>query len=255
MLMNYHNIKKLESVVNFGFFNSLGGVSKGDYYSLNCNRQSEDNKINVNKNIKIALKKLGIEKKKIKLINQIHSKKIFEVNKSNYKKNIYGDGLITMEKEFALAILTADCAPIFIFDIRKRIICCLHSGWKGTLSNIVSESISKLERKNIKKQDIVAVVGPCLGFRNYEVDKNFKIKFIKKNNFYLNFFKSKNYKKDLFNLRGIINYQLRESGVHKLYNINKDTYNDYNNFFSYRRLSHEKKIKSGRMINIISLRD
>jgi len=255
MLKNYHNLKKLEAFVNFGFFTSLGGISKGDYYSLNCNSKSEDKKINIKTNIKLALKKLGIERNRIKLINQIHSKKIFQINNINYKKKISGDGLITMEKKLALGVLTADCAPIFIFDIQKTIICCLHAGWQGTLSNIVNESILKLENKNIKKDNIIAIVGPCLGFKNYEVNKNFKMKFLKKNRSYSKFFKSKNNKKDLFNLRGILNYQLGKSGISEIYNINKDTYIKTNNFFSYRRSTHQKKIKSGRMINIISLRD
>ena len=88
MIKDYYYLKKLEKYVNLGFFKSTGGVSKGDYFSLNCNKNSEDNKINVKKNINIALKKLGLERKKIKLINQIHSKKIFEINNINYKKLI-----------------------------------------------------------------------------------------------------------------------------------------------------------------------
>ena len=255
MIKNYFNLKKIENKINLGFFSSKGGVSKGDFLSLNCSKNSKDKKNNIKKNINLALKKLKIEHKQLKLINQIHSNKIYFINNKNFKNELYGDGLITRDNNLALAVLTADCAPIFIFDIQKSIICCLHSGWKGSLNNISGECVKKLKSKKIKTKNLVAVVGPCLGYRNFEVDKNFKFTFIKKNQFYLNFFKPKNKHKDSFDLRGLINFQLKKEGINKIYNINRDTYKNSSIFFSHRRSSHENKINSGRMINIISLRD
>tara|TARA_A100001011_G_scaffold49005_1_gene46743 strand:+ start:21569 stop:22336 length:768 start_codon:yes stop_codon:yes gene_type:complete len=255
MKKNFLTIKKLEDNINFGFFKSVGGVSKGTYASLNCSKSSKDNKNSINKNIIIAKNKLGIGKKKLKIINQIHSNKIFFINNKNYKNEYYGDGLVTKEKNIALAILTADCAPIFIFDIQKNFICCLHAGWKGALSEIIKKSIIKLKNKRIKSKNMVAVIGPCLGFKNFEVDKNFKLDFIKKDTSYMQFFKSKNKNKDLFNLRSLINFQLKKAGMKNVYNINRDTYKNGHIFFSHRRSSHQNKIKTGRMINIISFRD
>ena len=81
--------------------------------------------------------------------------------------------------------------------------------------NITKEGIKKIKNKKINKKDIIAVVGPCLGFKNYEVDKKFKSKFIKKNKILSKFFKPKNKNKDLFNLRGLINYQLKKEGISK----------------------------------------
>ncbi len=255
MFKNYFNIKKLSNKINFGFFTSLGGSSNGNYLSLNCSKNNKDKKINVKKNINIAIKKLGIENKKLKLINQIHSNKIFLVDKNNFKNELYGDGLITTEKNIALGVLTADCAPIFIYDIQKTIICCLHSGWKGTLSNISKEGIKILKNNNIDISSSVAVIGPCLGFSSYEVNKKFKSKFIKKNKLYEKFFKSKNNIKDLFDLRGLINFQLKMEGLNKIYNIRKDTYKNADIFFSHRRATHQNKLETGRMINILSFRD
>ena len=99
------------------------------------------------------------------------------------------------------------------------------------------------------------MVGPCLGFENFEVDKNFKIKFLKKNKYYSKFFSHKNENKDLFNLRNLINFQLKKEGIQKIYNIRKNTYKYSDYFFSHRRAIHENKVMTGRMINIISFRD
>ena len=254
-MQNFININKFVDIVNLGFFTSKGGISKGDFNSLNCSKSNDDKKNNVSKNIKIALNALGIEKKRLKLINQIHSNKIFFINNNNLNKDIYGDGLITENKNIALGILTADCAPIFIFDKKKSIVCCLHSGWKGALNNIVSKGIKKIKRKKIKSQNIIVIVGPCLGFNNFEVDKKFKLKFIKKNRSYQKFFKSKNRNKDIFDLRSLINFQISKEGIDNVFNIRKDTYKNSHIFFSHRRATHQNKIQTGRMINIISLRD
>ncbi len=254
-MQNFININKFIDIVNLGFFTSKGGISKGDFNSLNCSKSNDDKKNNVSKNIKIAINALGIKKKRLKLINQIHSNKIFFVNNNNLNKDIYGDGLITENKNIALGILTADCAPIFIFDKKKSIVCCLHSGWKGALNNIVSKGIKKIKRKKIKSQNIIVIVGPCLGFNNFEVDKKFKLKFIKKNKSYQKFFKSKNRNKDIFDLRNLINFQISKEGINNVFNIRKDTYKNSHIFFSHRRATHQNKIQTGRMINIISLRD
>ncbi len=254
-MKNYLNIKKFDTKVNFGFFTSNGGVSKGDYFSLNCSFNNSDKKNNVLRNIEIAINELGIKSKKLKLINQIHSNKSYIINEQNFKNKFFGDGLITKDKRIALGILTADCAPIFIFDKNKKIICCLHSGWKGALKNIIGTSINKIKKNNIEEENIIAIVGPCLGYKNFEVDKNFKKKFVSKNKFYSIFFKSKNRNKDLFDLRNLINFQLKEQGVNEIYNIRKDTYKNDKNFFSHRKSTQENKAMTGRMINIISFKD
>ncbi len=256
MRRKFINIKKFENKIHIGFFTSRGGISSGTYKSLNCGSKSKDKKIFVKKNIEIALEELKLEKKKLKLINQIHSNKIYLVNNKNINKNFYGDGLITQDKKIAIGILTADCAPIFIFDIQNNIICCLHSGWKGALENISRKGVEKLKlNQKVKTKNIIAIVGPCLGVKNFEVDKDFKSKFLKKNKKYAKFFRVKNKIKDFFNLRNLINFQLKEAGIQSIYNINKDTYKNSDIFFSHRRAFHQKKTETGRMINIISLKN
>ena len=248
-------IKSLRTpYLKYGFFTRKGGCSKKKFSSLNCSLSSTDNKKNVKKNIKIAQKEIGLLNKKIKLVNQIHSNKIIEVNLNNLNKKHVADGMITKVTDVALAVLTADCAPIFIFDKNKKIICCLHAGWKGTLNNIVKEGIKIFKKNKIKIKDIVAIIGPCLSKKNYEVDLDFKEKFIIKNCKYNKYFTAKNRKKELFDLRGMINYQFIELGVNNLHNIKKDTYSNDSKFYSHRRSTINKEYTTGRMINIIGFK-
>ena len=250
---NYYSIKKIEKEISFAFFSRNGGVSKGLYKSLNCSRSNHDKKANVKKNINICLENLKIKKKLI-LINQIHSNSVLILNNKISKKNLLGDGLITNNKNLALGVLTADCAPIFIYDINRNYICCLHSGWKGALKNISEKAIKILINKKVNKKNINVIVGPCISYKNYEVEKYFKDSFLKKDNSYKNFFKYKNKGKDYFDLRGLINHQFKKIGVKNIYNIKKDTYSNQGQFFSHRRAMHQKKTETGRMLNIIAFK-
>ena len=251
-LNNFFFKKSLYSKVNLGFFTRNGGVSSNLYKSLNCNKKSGDELKNIKKNLIISKQKLNIINKELKLINQKHSNIIKIINKKNINNNLNGDGLFTKDKNIALAILTADCAPVFIFDNDSKFICCLHIGWKGALKNIAKKSVEIFCQNLIKKKDIIVVIGPCLSKKNFEVDKNFLKKFIQIYKNYKLFFTVKNKEKYLFDLRKLINLQFRKCGVKNIYNIKKDTYSNEHLFFSHRRACHKKQDKNGRMINIIS---
>ena len=248
---NYLSIKKIK--IKHGFFTRLNGLSKKNFSSLNCSISDGDNKKIVFKNRSIAMKNLHLEKKKLVLVKQTHSSKVIRINKNNLNKNLEADGMITSLNNVVLGILTADCAPIFIYDNSNKVVCSLHSGWKGTLNNISKKAIMLFEKYDINRNNLSAIIGPCLGFSNYEVEKDFEKKFINKDIKYSQFFKKKNNMKSYFNIRGLINYQLAELGLNKVYNINRDTYSNKNLFFSHRRSIHEGDKTTGRLINLISL--
>ena len=240
--------------ITYGFFSKEGGCSKGNYDSLNCSKSSGDNKKLVTTNINIAKKKLGLEDSKLKLIRQIHSNKVEIIDQKNLNEKIVADGSITKNKNIALAIMTADCAPIFIFDLDCSLICCLHVGWKGCLSNIVKIAIKIISK--ITSQELIAIAGPCLSKENFEVGEKFKDVFITQDLHYENFFTIKsNQQKPHFDMRGLINYQLQSCSVNKISNVDIDTYSNEHLFFSHRRSSHLYTLPTGRLINLIGFRD
>ena len=248
---NYYSIKNTK--INHGFFNRLHGFSKKDFKSLNCSLSNGDNKKLVYRNRLKALRQLKLHKKKLILINQIHSSKVIQITKSNLNKKIEADGMITSMNNVVLGVLTADCAPIFIYDHKCKFVCCLHSGWKGTLKNIAKNAIKIFDKHNINSRNLTAIIGPCLGARNYEVDKSFEKRFCNKKSSYSRFFRKKNNIKFYFNLRGLIKYQLKELGIKKIHNVNLDTYSNKSLFFSHRRSVHKDKKTTGRLINLISI--
>ena len=244
------NLKKFNNI-SHGFFNNVGGVSSGIYKSLNCGIGSYDRKKNVVKNLKIVSKKIGV-KKKIILLHQLHSKKIFFVNKVS-KKNLFGDGLITNTKKLAIGILTADCAPILLFDNKKNIIGAAHAGWKGAYKKIGKKMVDYFKKKGSKVSNIFAVIGPCISQKNYEVKNDFKQKFLNQGPENMNHFKIiKN--KIYFDLRGYIFRQLKNAGINNIEIIKKDTFDRKNKFFSARRSLKNKINDYGRNISIIMIK-
>ncbi len=244
------NLQKFKNI-NHGFFNNLGGVSNGIYKSLNCGIGSNDKKKNVIKNLKIVSNKIGV-KKKIILLHQFHSNKIFFINKIS-KKKLLGDGLITNIKNIAIGILTADCAPILFYDPKKNIIGAAHVGWRGAYKKIGKKMISNFKKKGSKLNDISAVIGPCISQRNYEVKNDFKTKFLKQNPQNMNHFKViKN--KIYFDLKGYVFNQLKKAGINNVETIKKDTFDPKNNFFSARRSFKKKNNDYGRNISIIMIK-
>ena len=250
--MIFSKLLNKTNVVNHGFFNKKNGFSKGIYKSLNCGKGSLDNKKNIKKNLNYVKKKILSKKNDIALLYQIHSSKFFHIKKLP-KKKLVGDGLITNVKNLPLGILTADCAPILILDTKKKIVAAVHAGWKGAYKNIVIKILTRLVMLGSKKKDIIAVIGPCIAQNNYEVGKEFKDKFIKKNKKNLIFFKLKK-RKNYFDLSKFIYNQLISFGILKIDVIKKDTFDTKNNFFSARRSLKKNEPDYGRNISVIMLK-
>ena len=241
----FHNIKHC-------FFSRKGGFSKGLYQSLNCGKGSKDNKKNVYRNLSLVSKKMKINQKKLSLMNQTHSNKVIIISKKNKNfKKFNSDALITKLKDVALGVVTADCVPIILYDIKNQIIGCIHAGWKGASSGIIENTVKKFKKLDSGNK-IFASVGPCIGKKSYEVDIDFYKKFISKSKKNAVYFSKKNKKKKLFNLRKYVNDKLIKLNV-RVDHVNHDTFKEKNRFFSYRRSQklHEKDY--GRCISVISL--
>ena len=114
--------KNLMSEVNVKhcFFSRKNGVSKGIYESLNCGIGSNDDINNVKKNLEIVSKNFNIQSSKLALMNQTHSNKVIFIKDLNNLKRFDCDALLTSNEDIALCVLTADCAPILIYETKKK---------------------------------------------------------------------------------------------------------------------------------------
>ena len=244
-------LKKFKNI-NHCFFSRKNGFSKGNYLSLNCGLGSDDKKQNVIKNLNLVSKKIGCKNEVLITLNQIHSNKvIYFENESSIKNKLPGDAIVTKIKNVAIGILTADCAPILLYDHSKKIIGCIHSGWRGALNGVIRNTVKKFRELNSNIENLIAVVGPCIGKESYEVKIDFYKKFVSQNLKYEEFFKKISDKKYIFDLRGFINNEISDSDIKHIENIEMDTCSQKEFFYSYRRSQLNKEKDYGRCISVI----
>ncbi len=242
--------------ISHGFFNKNGGKSNGIYKSLNCGFGSNDQKIKIKKNLKIVKDKISKKKSRnIFFVHQVHSNNFVYIDKNfKFKKNkkIKADAIITNQRKVPIAVLTADCVPVLLYDNKKNIVAAIHAGWKGAFKGIINNVISFMQKKGCKKKDIFAAVGPCIGRKSYNVKDDFKKKFLKKdinNKAYFSYKKNTIY----FNLPSYVRSQLKFNKITNIDMKNIDTFNKKNNFFSARRALRSKHDDYGRNISIIMI--
>jgi hypothetical protein len=246
--------KRLKNISNLKhcFFSRKNGVSKGIYNSLNCGINSKDSRENVIQNINIVSKKLNCEKKPIVALNQNHGNKVVCFNnQEDIKNKIIGDAIVTTLKNVGISVLTADCVPILFYNSQKKIIGCVHAGWKGALNGIIENTVDKFLELDSNTRNLVAAVGPCINHYHYEVGQDFYKKFIDQNKNNQQFFIVLNDKKYLFNIRNYINTKLIGLGINDIDHIEMDTFSNKENFFSYRRSKENDDEDYGRCISVI----
>lgn len=80
------------------------------------------------------------------------------------------DSMITSLPSIMLAVRTADCLPVFLYDTKREVIAIAHSGWRGTVSGIAVNTIRVMERCfDTRAEDVIAAFGPCICGSCYEV--------------------------------------------------------------------------------------
>ena len=163
-----------------------------------------------------------------------------------------GDALITDQKNTPIAVLTADCAPILLFDKNTRTIAAIHAGWRGALKGIIANVVKFMQKKGSLSEDISAIVGPCIAAKSYEVKQDLIKKFTKKDKKNKIFFKRIK-KKTYFSLNKYIKFQLKGLNIKNIDIINKDTFDLKNNFFSARRSNSLNENDYCRNISIIMI--
>ena len=164
-----------------------------------------------------------------------------------------GDAIITDQRKIIIGVLTADCAPVLIYDKKLKIISAIHAGWKGAYKGIIKNVVEQLRKRGSKSKNLIAAIGPCISQKSYEVQNDFKSKFLKqnkKNKIFFNNVKNKTY----FSLNKYVNYQLKSLGIKKVDIIDQDTYKEENNFFSARRSINKKQDDYGRNISLIMIK-
>lgn len=183
---------------------------------------------------------------KILFCKQIHGKAIAHIP-SDFDLD-QCDGMITRQCGIFLAIKTADCIPLLLYDTASATIAAVHAGWRGLYKGIVSKVIEDMEKMHSKKKDIVCAIGPHIGMCCYTISKE-RLYLLEKVLPHINFQRVKE-GKIYIDLAKIAYQQLRQSGVPTdnidIFNICTKCNKEYD---SYRRDGES----SARMLSLIGL--
>lgn len=240
--------------IHHGFFTRQGGVSTGIYASLNCGLGSQDSKTNVNENRRRIALAMSVADNCLFTVYQVHSPDVVVIDKTSQRKqHAKADAMVTKDKGIALGILTADCGPVLFCDPKARVIGAAHAGWRGALSGVLENTIAAMEGLGAKRTAIKAALGPCIGQENYEVGTEFSSRFTALSDENIKFFKpSCRAEHYLFDLGHYIQHRLDGLGIESEC-LQRCTYRDQDQFFSYRRSTHRGENDYGRQLSVITI--
>ncbi|WP_337386158.1 peptidoglycan editing factor PgeF [Prevotella sp.] len=174
-VLNYYNLS--DDVKAFSTTRH-GGVSEGNYASLNINEYCGDSKANTDANRLLLANELGIDANHIIMPHQTHGVESriigeeFATLPDGVKKMLLEgvDAVMTNIPGMCIGVSTADCIPVLLYDEEHHAAAAIHAGWRGTQARIVHKAVQ--EMRMAYKTDptkLKAVIGPGISLDNFEV--------------------------------------------------------------------------------------
>ena len=160
-----------EAGFRHGFFTRQGGVSNGVFDSLNFVTGSGDSQENVERNLAIVAKPLGVDPSHIYFLSQVHGVDHFVADGSEDRREFArreGDIVLTEKSSVAAAIRTADCVSVLLACRSTGWAAACHSGWQGCERGAVINAVAQLRAQGAS--DLIAAVGPHISVAAFEVD-------------------------------------------------------------------------------------
>ncbi len=196
---------------------------------------------------------LGIDYRDLVCARQIHASDIRYVTESDKGSGAgsYGgsiadtDGFVTDKKNIPLAVFTADCLSVFIYDPKTPSVGLFHCGWRSSKENIVGKAVLLMKEKfNVNPKDLYAGFGSSVRGCCYEVSKEFK-----------DYFSQGLAEKDgrlYLDLAAVNRAQLLEAGLveRNIFPPQVCTFCHNEEFYSYRK----EGLSCGRMMSVIMLK-
>jgi YfiH family protein len=184
MLIINPYIFKQFSEITFGFSTRIGLQRNKPYY-FNMSYTVGDEPDKVNENRITFFKQLGLDTESVAYQKQVHSDKIIFVNAGGDSGK--SDAMITDKNNIGLAISTADCCAVFIYDPVKKVLAGVHSGWRGTSKEILLKVLQKLSNEfDSAPGDLICYLSPSISDTNYEVGvevaEQFDLNYLKQDN-------------------------------------------------------------------------
>ncbi len=236
--------------VAHGFLGRRGGVSTGAVAGLQVGLNAGDDDRNVQENRRRALE-ATCPGARLVTIKQVHSP-LAVIADASWEENAKpeADAIVTATLGLALAIVTADCAPVLFADRAAGVIGAAHAGWRGAHGGVLEATVAKMEELGATKSRIAAAIGPCIAQASYEVGQDFREQFASVD---APFFAPGKPGKWQFDLEAYVAHRLTALGLGKIEKTGLDTYSAPERFYSHRRSVHAGEPTYGRQFSLIAL--
>ena len=174
-VLNYYNLS--DDVKAFSTTRH-GGVSEGNYASLNINEYCGDSKANTDANRLLLANELGIDANHIIMPHQTHGveSRIIGEEFANLPDGVKKmllegvDAVMTNIPGMCIGVSTADCIPVLLYDEGHHAAAAIHAGWRGTQARIVHKAVQEMRMAyQTDPTKLKAVIGPGISLDNFEV--------------------------------------------------------------------------------------
>jgi YfiH family protein len=213
-----------------------GGVSGGDYASMNLGTRSGDDPGDVARNRLIVQGHLPAA---ARWMSQVHGATVADLDRLGEEDVATADAATAGEPGRVGVVLTADCMPLFLCDAAGRRAGVAHAGWRGMAAGVIENTVGALEAD---PATVMAWMGPAIGPGAFEVGPEVRDAFLAVDPGAAGAFAAHKPGKYLADLYRLARQRLERAGVTRVYGGGFCTYRDAGRFFSYRR-----EQKSGRM--------
>ena len=236
------------------FSTRLGGVSQGPFSSLNFGNPTasdlHDDESNLNENYRRLHDATGLKDYERLWVFQSHSATVVEPKPGQpLGYACPADGLISDAPRTALAMRSADCAPVLACNTETGRIGAFHIGWRGAAQGLATTAVQKMG----KAETTIFAIGPCIGAKFFEVGPEVVHAFSEAP-FHPSPFQRSATAPDkwLFDLSSAIRQHLESAGVppDHIDESRLCTYENQDLFFSHRR----DGLTTGRMVALIGRR-
>jgi len=122
-------------------------------------------------NRRLLAASMGVDEHALFMPSQVHKTRIVHVTSATTKDELQEtDALITSQPEICIAVMSADCVPILLFDRMNNVVAAVHSGWRGTVSRILEKTLNEMRTQyGTTGADVIAGIGPSVSAPSYEV--------------------------------------------------------------------------------------
>lgn len=179
-IYRFHNLSGTPGIMHF-ISTRHGGVSEGNYESLNLGFRTMDSPENVIENRRRLSVASGIDLQQFVFANQVHGNNVSLISAGDSSAGVFSidndiretDAMISAEKGLCLTVMVADCVPVLLYDKKNQLVAAIHAGWQGTVKKIVEITVHKMISEfQSDPVNILAGIGPSIGPCCYEVGDN-----------------------------------------------------------------------------------